>query len=256
MAFDADGDGALTLPELEAAYDVVFRAADADGNGTISAEELAAYRTRLDEPNAAARREAITAAERREAERQRVIAERDQRIEAEAAERKRKDDEARAKCAMPKASAAAKIVMLGTYEPEALSSVALGSMDKVTHAGSITVEPGPDPLYLVITSYAGVIWQFSGAVDRIERVVLASLQATGATGLPAERLTQFAGRSCLPYFYEQRSGETAKAAGRVAEDAGRPPDLVVARHAVGGFSVPSGAALSQTDPRKPQVLVI
>ena len=256
MAFDADGDGALTLPELEAAYDVVFRAADADGNGTISAEELAAYRTRLDEPNAAARREAITAAERREAERQRVIAERDQRIEAEAAERKRKDDEARAKCAMPKASAAAKIVMLGTLRAGSAVERRSG-FDGQGHARRLHHRrAGTRPLISGDHELRRVIWQFSGAVDRIERVVLASLQATGATGLPAERLTQFAGRSCLPYFYEQRSGETAKAAGRVAEDAGRPPDLVVARHAVGGFSVPSGAALSQTDPRKPQVLVI
>jgi len=256
MAFDANGDGALTLPELEAAYDVVFRAADADGNGTVSAEELAAYKTRLDEPNAAARREAVAAAERREAERQRAEAERAQRAEAEAAARRHKEDEARAKCAMPKASAAARIVMLGLYETEALSSVALGSMDKVTHAGTITVEPGAEPLYLVITSYAAAIWQFSGAVDRIERVVLASLKATGATGLPAERLTQLAGTNCLPYFYELQSSDTAKASGRVAEDAGRAPDLVVARYEVGGFAVPSGAVLSQTDPRKPHVMVI
>ncbi|MBI5132041.1 MAG: EF-hand domain-containing protein [Rhodopseudomonas palustris] len=256
LAFDVDGDGALTLPELEAAYDVLFRTVDADGNGTVSAEELAAYRARLDEPNAALRREAAAAAERRQAERQRFNAERAQRAEAEAAERKRKEDEAHAKCAMPKASNAAKIVMLGLYETEALSSVALGSMDKVTHAGTITVEPGAEPLYLVITSYAAAIWHFSGAVDRIERVVLASLQATGATGLPAERLTQLAGSNCLPYFTELQSGETAKASGRVAEDAGRAPDLVVARYEVGGFSVPSGAVQRQTDPRKPQVMVI
>ncbi|MGO3931242.1 EF-hand domain-containing protein [Rhodopseudomonas pseudopalustris] len=256
MASDENRDGALTLPELEAAYDVVFRAADADRNGTVSAEELATYRARLDEPNIASRREAVAAAEKREAERQRAAAERAQRAEADAAERKRKEDEAHAKCAMPKATAAAKIVMLGLYETEALSSVALGSMDKVTHAGTITVEPGAEPLYLVITSYAAAIWQFSGAVDRIERVVLASLKATGATGLPAERLTQLAGTNCLPYFHELQSSDTAKASGRVAEDAGRAPDLVVARYEVGGFSVPSGAVQSQTDPRKPQVMVI
>lgn len=39
---DADGNGSLTVAELEAAHTARFTAMDTDGSGTVSAEELAA----------------------------------------------------------------------------------------------------------------------------------------------------------------------------------------------------------------------
>ena len=41
---DVDGDGALTMAELEAAGAARFEAADADGDGALSVEELLAHR--------------------------------------------------------------------------------------------------------------------------------------------------------------------------------------------------------------------
>jgi len=231
MVFDADGNGELTRPELEAAFEAYFRVVDTDQNGIVSREELAAYRSRPDEPNAALRRAAAEAASRRDAA-------------------------ARERCALPKASPAAKIVVLGVYETEALSRVALGSPDKVTHAGIITVETGTEPLYLVIASYAGVIWQFTGAVDRIERVVLSSLYGNGATGLPAERLKLLPVNECLSYFYKVPSDETAKVAAQVERDIGRPADLIAGNYEVAGFVVPSGIVQSYAEQRKPPVVVL
>lgn len=40
---DTDGNGALTLEELQAAGEARFAAVDTDGNGTVSAEELTAH---------------------------------------------------------------------------------------------------------------------------------------------------------------------------------------------------------------------
>jgi len=44
------------------------------------------------------------------------------------------------------------LVFIG-YQTEALSSVTLGSQDAVVHAGRVVVEPGPEPLYIVISTY-------------------------------------------------------------------------------------------------------
>ena len=79
-------------------------------------------------------------------------------------------------CEMPAASEKAKVVLLSSYETEALSSVTLGSQDNVVQAGRVVVEPGDEPLYVVIASYSPTIWQFSGAVERIERLIMASSQ--------------------------------------------------------------------------------
>ena len=93
----------------------------------------------------------------------------------------------RAGCEMPAASDKAKVVLLSSYETEALSSVTLGSQDNVVHAGRVVVEPGSEPLYLVIASYSPTIWQFSGAVERVERLVMTSSRTGPNSGEPNQR---------------------------------------------------------------------
>lgn len=243
LVFDANGDGRITLAELEAAAEAVFGSIDADGNGIASAEEIKAAQGRLEQPTAEARQAAQEAARKRDQERR----------EAEAA-RQKVEQEARAACAMPKASDRARVMVLGAYETEALSTAAIGSQDRVTHAGDVTVEPGDEPVYVVVATYASVVWRFSGAVDRIERVVLGS--RSGAAGLPADRVTMLTGGDCLGYFSEAPSIQAAKAAGAVARETGKTPAGVFGRYEVGGFTVPSGRIGGVTDPNKPQVLII
>ena len=242
LAFDDDGDGRVTLGELEAAAEAVFRTVDDNGDGIASKNELAAAQARLNQPNEEARRLALEAMQKREQERR----------EAEVA-RQRMEQEARAACAMPKASERAQVILLGAYETEALSSAAIGSQDEVTHAGTVTVEPGDEPLYVVVVTYASVAWRFTGAVERIERAVLGA--RSGAIGLPADRVTNLVRRDCVQDFHEVRSTEAARTAGAVARETGKMP-AVFGRYEVAGFSVPSGRVQSAVDPSRPQVLVI
>jgi hypothetical protein len=55
-------------------------------------------------------------------------------------------------CAMPKATDGAKIVLLRIDNADALSTVTVGSQDVATRTGEILVEPGREPLYLVVAS--------------------------------------------------------------------------------------------------------
>ncbi len=261
LKLDSDGDGKLTLAEFEAAGEAQFRMVDADGNGTISQEELNTYR-------------------QRQAEQQRQNA----RRTADAA-REQAEAQARAECAMSKASEAAKVVVLSAYKSEALSRVGLGSQDIMTGTGEIRIEPGEEPLYIVIVSHEPTIWRVTGAVDRVERLVGAGLATTdakmsvitapgnrtihlgdgrtdkptplmGISGLPADRVS-FVGRTnCLKFFTEAKSLDAAFVYAAVRRDSGKDPVLVAGRYNVGTFVVPSGEIRSAYEDKKQPRLTI
>jgi Ca2+-binding EF-hand superfamily protein len=245
MAFDANGDGVVTLAEVEAAGEAFFRTVDANGDGVVSAEELTILRQRSAEPTPAVRRSAEEAAARREA----------QRHDAEAA-RARKEADERAQCAMPKASEEARVMLLGARESEAVSTVTIGSQDTAVGTGGIVVEPGAEPLYLVVLTREATIWRVTGAVERVERLVLAGDTATlGATGLPAGRVSFLGRASCIRHFTDVPSTHAAAAAAAVKRETGKEPALVKGRYSISDFIVPSGEVRTQRPAQRMPVTV-
>jgi EF hand len=237
MTLDTKGDGVVTLAQVEAAGEVFFRTVDSNGDGVVSPDELAAQRQHNAEPTPAVRRSAEEAAARRETHRREAE---ERRREAEAA-RARKEAEARALCAMPKASEEARVVLLGAYEGEAISTVSIGSQDIAVGTGGIVVEPGTEPLYLVVLSFRPTIWRVTGAVERIERLVLAGESANlGATGVPTERVSFLGRTNCMGHFTAVPSTHAAIAAAAVKRDTGKEPAVVKGRYSVSEFVVPSG----------------
>jgi Ca2+-binding EF-hand superfamily protein len=170
-------------------------------------------------------------------------------------------------CEMPAASDKAKVVLLSSYETEALSSVTLGSQDNVVHAGRVVVEPGSEPLYLVIASYSPTIWQFSGAVERVERLVMTSSRTgpnsgepnqrslVGATGVAQEKVSFFSKSNCLIYFYETPSSGSLQTVAAIRAGAGKAPETVAAKYSIAGFNVPSGAIESVREQRKGPLII-
>ncbi|WP_165421342.1 EF-hand domain-containing protein [Bradyrhizobium sp. Leo170] len=248
--------GELSLANYQAAGEMLFRKIDADNDGKISPQELDNYRRRPEPADAKSGNDAAEAAQKHLREQAEIARKKQEAIDAE-----------RAACAMPAASEKAKIVLLGSYETEALSSVTIGSQDAVVHAGRVNVEPGDDPLYVVIASYRPTIWQFSGAVERVERVVLTSLSsgrssgnaqqspAVGATGIPRERISLFSRSNCLSYFSEAPSSGSLQAVAAIRLSAGKSPDVVAAKLSVGAYNIPSGRIDTVREQRK-QGLVI
>jgi Ca2+-binding EF-hand superfamily protein len=257
LALSPNGNGRVTLADFEAAGAAQFRAADSDNNGTISQEELNAYRQRMVE---------------------------DMRHNAEAA----RDAQAQAECVMPKATPGTKVVLLSANRAEALSRVALGSQDVVTGVGEIAVAPGGEPLYLVVVTEEPTIWRITGAVDRVERFVgaaLSTLEAKsranvigqsiiirtqeqspaqvqaaplmGVSGLPADRVTFLARRTCLKAFVEAKSTDAAYSVALVRRHTGQEPAVIAGRYNVGGFVVPAGTIRSGHDDKtQPRLTIV
>jgi Ca2+-binding EF-hand superfamily protein len=241
LALDSEKAASVSRAAFESAAEALFRAADADGDGKISPEELREIRRQSQQPGAEARRPAEDTTARRLAQQQRAA-----RARA-AAEAKRREG-----CEMPRASEQAKVILLSAYETDAISTTTIGDQDVVVHAGRIHVEPGNEPLYVVIASYSAIIWQFSGATDRIERAVLTSATnrpnggdpqgspAVGATGLPAERVHFLKRAGCINYFSESPSRAAAAATALVRGETGKEPTIAAAEYSVMEFAVPSG----------------
>ncbi len=255
LTLDSTARAEVTLAQYQAAGEALFRKIDADNDGTISQQELVDFRRQPDSPGNAERNAAPDAAQR-------------QGQQAEIARKKLEAEKAaRAGCDMPAPSPKAKVVLLSAYQTEALSSVTIGSQDVVVHAGRIVVEPGDEPLYVVISTYAAMIWQFSGAVDRVERVMMSSLMTrpnggdknqpslVGATGLSAERISFFSRSSCLGYFSEIPSSQSVQIVAAVREAAGQEPFKVGTAYSVLGFSIPSGKVESLSDTQRKRLII-
>lgn len=245
LTLDATTSGELSLAGYQAAGEVLFRTIDADGDAKISQQELMDFRRKAaDAENVVARQKKL-------------------RDQAEIARKKQEAiDAERVACAIPKASDASKVVLLSAYETDALSSVTIGSQDNEVRAGRIVVEPGSEPLYVVIASYDPTIWQFSGAVERVERLVMTSSRTgpnagdprqaslVGATGIPRDRITLLSRSNCFGYFSEAPSSASLQTAAFISSSAGKPPDVIATRYSVAGFSVPSGTIVSAAEQRR------
>jgi hypothetical protein len=168
---------------------------------------------------------------------------------------------------MPAASEKAKVVVLSGYQTDALSSVTLGSQDSVVHAGRVIVEPGSEPLYVVISTYSPTIWQFSGAVERIERLVMTSSRTgpnsgdaqqaslVGATGIASERISFFSRSNCLRYFSETPSSSSLQTVATIRNATGKPPEVIATKYSVSSFSVPSGKIETMGDQRQRPLVI-
>lgn len=171
------------------------------------------------------------------------------------------DEERHGLCAVPGISAEARFSLLSTYEAEALSNVTIGSQDSVTETAGIEIEPGSEPLYVVLLSYGPIIWRFSGAVERLERVVIASaitgpsqghakrLPLAGATGVPAERVTFVKSPHCFRYFSKAPSINSAVTIARLKEAVGREPDATTSAYELLDVALPSGEVEKSPRPR-------
>lgn len=237
LALDPNGDGRLTAEELRLKAQSTFKKIDKDDDGKISSEEYALIADRVPEI--------------------RMI-------------------RSAPACSLPPLPKGAKLVVFGGYEGDAIASAVVGGPDQETNLIDVAIEPGTAPLYLILTSYESMIWRFSGATNRVARVVVSSaatarpiltvdkpspvqhvepgtrreapimpwpqqfrnkISASGVAGLPARKVT-ITNSGCPQYFYNPEVAARALASVRVS--LGREPDAVFGSYSSQRVSLPSG----------------
>jgi hypothetical protein len=152
-------------------------------------------------------------------------------------------------CQLPPATTDMKVVVAHAAGALALSNVAIDSQDATTHAARITIEPGSEPLYLVLISGVRLLWKFDGAIGRVKRVVLASVEGSGGKtmalateGLPAEVVTFGAAGNCAT-FWANMYGDSKRMAELMQRISGRRPDVIKALEHIWMLKLPSGVTV-------------
>lgn len=101
-------------------------------------------------------------------------------------------------CRAPKALPGDQAVFVGTHEGLAYATSFVGRSDVPSHVVRVHVAPGPEQIYFMGSAYTSVIWQFTGATERVRQAVLAGVEAQGALGLARERVTIEVADDCFP----------------------------------------------------------
>jgi Ca2+-binding EF-hand superfamily protein len=238
--YDVDGDGVVTLKEVLDASARISRVNRARGE-----DELRAFMS-LSE----ARDGRLTAAELAEAARaafMMVDADGDGRAsrpELEQFQRSlpaepRKVPVADVYCPMPPALADDLIILFGAYQGVSSPS---SSGDR-TGLATVHIEPGRQPIYLILPSYKAIRWTLTGAVGRVRQVVVSSSEEgdsqppRGAAGAPQQRVRVFGARGCVQYFkLGTPQADAAKMA--VEHRLGRQPDVVASAYTASDVTLP------------------
>ncbi len=140
------------------------------------------------------------------------------------------------------------VILFGTYESTSLASVTVAGQDNTTYGSNIFIEDGSTSLTLILTSYNPMIWRFSGATQRISKLVVSAPSReqsegkvpAGVTGIDRGKIQFIKGNSCLHYFSEVNSAEALIAKTMAGKMSGKSVGIVFANYDVETISLPSG----------------
>jgi hypothetical protein len=231
--FDTNADGILTIQEMHAPTDQQFErqlphalgfllAMDANGDGIVTTEDIIAT---FD-----------------------VIA---QTPEGQLASLEQVG------CRMPEASSGAEIILFNVKRANAVSTVAVAGLDQVTQAGTVRIEPGERPIYLIATSASPLLINVTGAKDRLEHVVVASEAGIGVVGVPKQKVSFVPTFACALDRRRWNSAESqSQADAQLSAYLGRVPDRHVNEQRLDTTRLPSGTSNAEKTPMRKGVTII
>lgn len=148
-------------------------------------------------------------------------------------------------CGVPRPAPGQRVVLVSAYEGEAMSTVAVGGQDAETTVAYVDIEPGTEPLYIVLTSYSSMIWIFRGATQRVSHAALMARSQNnatppvGAVGLRPERVSVHP--ACYQYFSSPNDRQAHVTRDALARALDRPVDALVGMYSASAIALPSGA---------------
>jgi len=150
-------------------------------------------------------------------------------------------------CDFPRPTSAAQVIRVSAYEGDQLSNVALAGQDAETTTSEIRIEPGSAPLYLIASSYESHVWRFTGAVNRVERVILSSRRknpygqsGVGQTGITQSKMS-VSNKSCLGDDSRKISKRQQGSSMKLPEAFGNRSGKHFYFYSAGGVTLPSGS---------------
>lgn len=220
---DSDKDGVVSEDEYLRIVDIVLATADPNGDGEISNQEKSeftrnAMQLRMEiEQAARARREIEMATDMTET------------------------------CGFPEVPPKAQIILVESASGTGLSTVGLGDEVSMVTVGDVRIEPGEEPLYIVLYGMLPMIWRFDGATERVVQVVAGvrgsdaggALKA-GVTGLPAARVFVPEFHECAKIIAGLDEAAAKHAARKLGAMLGRPVTTTLVISTLNTAVVPSG----------------
>lgn len=136
------------------------------------------------------------------------------------------------------------ILLVGVYSGQQISTVSVAGQDRPTDLINVEISPGTGRLYVIATSARSMVWQVSGAIERVSSFVALSSTAgdtdqpaAGVAGLAANKAYVLPRRDC----WKGPSGTSSNASSEAVSDAlGRLPAKVIGTYQGGKLALPEG----------------
>jgi len=155
-------------------------------------------------------------------------------------------------CSAPEAPENAQIIVLSANEGSALSTVSIAGLNDVTHVGTLSIEEGDQPLYILIGASSNMIWEITGATDRVSHVVVQKARdrngsgaGAGVVGLEEDQVHFIQPGDCMKGWFRIGGTEARMAHAILADHFGRSPDTMLSFYTVAELALPSGTGRTE-----------
>ncbi len=156
-------------------------------------------------------------------------------------------------CGLPGASEGAEFVSVSVYEGAAASPVVVGPAAHTTSVAELRIDQGATPLYILVNSHDSMIWQVTGATERLAHLAVigstrSSEIASGVTGITRDRVSFHEAPNCLSYVYDEASSEFSRYRIKAMLAANHPLDADYGEYEIVALRLPGGERLAVKAP--------
>ncbi|MCC2096154.1 MAG: hypothetical protein KDJ29_04650, partial [Hyphomicrobiales bacterium] len=183
MDLDRDKDGVVTRDEFLAAVRIVFSEIDSDKDNVLSEAEMQRFMLEIRKV------------------RQRQARERRKQYSARRVARQL------LKCRFTDMPKGAKPVFASAYRGQGLANLTFKGRQQLVSVAHLNIEEGPDNLALILSAPGNVVWQITGAKDRVAKVYIGSRFSLGGkstvavSGIDKAKVHFVESSACMPYSF-------------------------------------------------------